>query len=86
MYAIDSIRQLSMKFLEKGELSNYHFQKEFLKPFEHIMANNSNAKIRDIVIRCLQNMILARAPSIKSGWKSIFVVATIAASDVDGKH
>lgn len=36
MYAIDSLRQLSMKFLEKDELAHYHFQKEFLRPFERI--------------------------------------------------
>jgi len=36
MYAIDSLRQLSMKFLEKDELANFNFQKEFLKPFEYV--------------------------------------------------
>ena len=46
MYAIDSLKQLAMKFLEKEELAHYHFQKEFLKPFETIMQNNSNVKIR----------------------------------------
>jgi Sec7-like guanine-nucleotide exchange factor len=37
MYAIDSLRQLSVKFLEKEELANYNFQKEFLKPFECVI-------------------------------------------------
>ena len=32
--AVDALRQLSMKFLEKGELANYSFQKDFLRPFE----------------------------------------------------
>lgn len=27
MFAIDSLRQLSMKFLERGELAHFHFQK-----------------------------------------------------------
>ena len=36
-FVVDSLRQLSMKFLEKGELANFRFQKEFLRPFEHIM-------------------------------------------------
>lgn len=50
MYAIDSLKQLAMKFLEKNELANYHFQKEFLKPFEHIMINNNkNTQIKDMV-------------------------------------
>ena len=29
-----------MKFLEKGELANFRFQKDFLRPFEHIMKRN----------------------------------------------
>ncbi len=49
MYVIDLLKQLAMKFLEKDELANYHFQKEFLKPFEIIMVKNSNPKIRDLV-------------------------------------
>jgi brefeldin A-inhibited guanine nucleotide-exchange protein len=39
-FAVDSLRQLSMKFLEKGEFANFRFQKDFLKPFEHIMKRN----------------------------------------------
>lgn len=39
-FAVDSLRQLSMKFLEKGEFANFRFQKDFLKPFEIIMKNN----------------------------------------------
>ena len=39
-FCVDSLRQLSMKFLEKGELSNFHFQKDFLRPFEYIMKKN----------------------------------------------
>lgn len=40
IFAVDSLRQLSMKFLEKGELANFRFQKDFLRPFEHIMKRN----------------------------------------------
>jgi brefeldin A-inhibited guanine nucleotide-exchange protein len=86
MYAVDSLKQLAMKFLEKDELANYHFQKEFLKPFEEIMdpERKSSSKIRDMIVRCLANMIRARAHNIKSGWKSIFKVFTLAATDQDG--
>lgn len=40
IFAIDSLRQLSMKFIEKGEFANFKFQKDFLRPFEHIMKKN----------------------------------------------
>lgn len=31
MYALDSLRQISMKLLERDELSNYNFQNDFLR-------------------------------------------------------
>lgn len=127
-----------MKFLEKGELANFKFQKEFLRPFEHIMkrsewvfevyverhcvytlANIAQAStllslhetaavnpsytgcrfvsscilcvrccrsvtIRDMVVRCVAQMVSTRASNIMSGWKNIFSVFHLAASDHDG--
>jgi len=40
LFAVDSLRQLSTKFLEKGEFANFRFQKDFLRPFEYIMKKN----------------------------------------------
>ena len=34
MYAVDSLRQLSIKFLSKDEMAGFNFQRMFLKPFE----------------------------------------------------
>ena len=39
-FVVDSLRQLAMKFLEKEELPNFRFQKDFLRPFEDIMKRN----------------------------------------------
>ena len=44
-FAVDSLRQLSMKFLEKGELPNFRFQKDFLKPFEQIIKRNKSVGV-----------------------------------------
>lgn len=82
-FAIDSLRQLSMKFIEKGEFSNFRFQKDFLRPFEHIMKLNSSIAIRDMVVRCIAQMVNSQASNIKSGWKNIFSVFRIAASEND---
>lgn len=49
MYAIDSLRQLAQKFLAKDELGNYHFQKDFLKPFESIIQQHTSVQTRDMV-------------------------------------
>lgn len=82
-FALDSLRQLSMKFIEKGEFTNFRFQKDFLRPFEHIMKKNRSPTIRDMVVRCVAQMVNSQAANIKSGWKNIFGVFHLAASDQD---
>ncbi|XP_054711883.1 brefeldin A-inhibited guanine nucleotide-exchange protein 1-like [Uloborus diversus] len=82
-FAVDSLRQLSMKFLEKGEFANFRFQKDFLRPFEHVMKNNRSPTIRDMVVRCIAQMVNSQASKIKSGWKNIFSVFHLAAADDD---
>ncbi|THV08590.1 hypothetical protein K435DRAFT_825040 [Dendrothele bispora CBS 962.96] len=73
-FALDSLRQLAMRFLEKEELPRFEFQKDFLKPFEHTMRHNTNPDIRDMVLQCLQQMIQARVQNIRSGWRTMFGV------------
>jgi brefeldin A-inhibited guanine nucleotide-exchange protein len=73
-FAVDSLRQLAMKFIEKGELANFRFQKDFLRPFEHIMKRNRSPTIRDMVVRCVTQMVHSQSDNIKSGWKNIFCV------------
>ena len=82
-FAVDSLRQLAQKFIEKGELPNFHFQKDFLRPFEHIMKNNKSGAVRDMVVRCVQNMVHKQGHNIKSGWTNIFSVFHLAAADTD---
>ncbi|XP_053693432.1 brefeldin A-inhibited guanine nucleotide-exchange protein 1 [Sabethes cyaneus] len=82
-FALDSLRQLSMKFIEKGEFTNFRFQKDFLRPFEHIMKKNCSPAIRDMVVRCVAQMVNSQAHNIKSGWKNIFSVFHLAAGDHD---
>ncbi|GBG70987.1 hypothetical protein CBR_g8287 [Chara braunii] len=81
MYAVDSLRQLAMKFLERDELANYNFQNEFLKPFSVVMRKSSAVEIRELIIRCVSQMVFARVANVKSGWKTMFMVFTTAASD-----
>ena len=83
-FALDSLRQLSMRFLEIEELPGFKFQKDFLKPFEHVMANSSTLTVKDMVLRCLIQMIQARGENIRSGWKTIFGVFTVAAREPHG--
>ncbi|KAI8082976.1 uncharacterized protein BX664DRAFT_284806 [Halteromyces radiatus] len=80
-FALDSLRQLAMKFLEKEELSHFKFQKDFLMPFRDVLANNPDVAIKDMVLRCLSQMILARAHHIKSGWKTMLSVFAMGARE-----
>lgn len=80
-FALDSLRQLSVRFFEIEELSHFKFQKEFLKPFEYIIHNNQSFEIKDMVLECINNMILAKSGKIKSGWRSIFGVLTAGAKE-----
>lgn len=81
MYAVDSLRQLAMKFLERDELANYTFQNDFLKPFVVVMRQSKAVEIRELIIRCVSQMVLARVSNVKSGWKSMFMVFTTAAGN-----
>ena len=69
IFAVDSLRQLSVKFLEKGELANYSFQKDFLRPFEHIMQYNKAVAIRDMVVRCIAQMVKSKSGNIRFAWQ-----------------
>ncbi|KAE8720857.1 Brefeldin A-inhibited guanine nucleotide-exchange protein 2 [Hibiscus syriacus] len=81
IFAMDSLRQLSMKFLEREELANYNFQNEFMKPFVIAMQKTSAVEIRELIIRCVSQMVSSRVHHVKSGWKSMFMVLTTAAYD-----
>ena len=142
MYAVDSLRQLAMKFLERDELANFSFQvrgvgwgrgqgqgrgmlsvsergtclwaaprpvgrallvcgnsipvetstahrracaparpphpprpqNDFLRPFVVVMRHSRAVEIRELIIRCVSQMVLARVANVKSGWKSMFMV------------
>ena len=80
-FALDSLRQLSMRFMEIEELPGFQFQKDFLKPFKHVMENSSVVTVKDMVLRCLIQMIQARGQNIRSGWRTMFGVFTVAARE-----
>ena len=64
-FAVDSLRQLAMKFLEKGELAHFQFQKDFLSPFTHIYTNNPSAQIKDLVC-------ISPPPPLRNGSDCVF--------------
>lgn len=86
MFAIDALRQLSFKFLEKPELTDFNFQRLFLKPFLVIMKNpGSREDIRELILRCVDNIIRSLAHNLRSGWKIFFSILTLSSSDASVK-
>lgn len=82
MFAIDALRQLSLKFLEKPELTDFNFQRLFLKPFLLIMENpGSREDIRELVLRCVDNIIRMLAHNLRSGWKIFFSILMLSSRD-----
>lgn len=77
IFVMDSLRQLAMKFLEREELANYNFQNEFLRPFVIVMQRSNAPEVRDLIVRCVSQMVLSRVNNIKSGWKGVFMVCMI---------
>lgn len=75
-YAIDSLRQLAKKFLEKEELNNYHFQKDFLEPFNIIMLSNMPVRMNIIhfIMSCMCLFARQKTSNLRSGWEIIIEI------------
>lgn len=82
MYAVDSLRQLSDKFLNKEEFVGFAFQDRFLRPFEMIVKQAASAEVRALVLHCMQFFIAAKPKSIKSGWGAVFDVLAASCNDL----
>ncbi|KAI8617834.1 hypothetical protein BC830DRAFT_1239777 [Chytriomyces sp. MP71] len=80
-FALDKLRQLAMKFLELEELPNFKFQREFLRPFEYVMGNSKDPKMKEMALMCMQQLIQGKSKAIKSGWKSLFGALMKASKD-----
>ena len=82
VFAIDSLKQLSSKFLEKPELSEFKFQRIFLQPFLTVMQNpGTRQDIRELILECMNQLISTRAHNLQSGWKIFFDVLMASARD-----
>ena len=72
--AMDSLRQLAMKFLQKKEGENYHFQKDFLMPFLDTWNKCHNIYTQEYIIACINNLLNNYTKNIKSGWDVVLSI------------
>lgn len=85
LFSIDSLKQLSFKFLEKEELENFHFQKLFLKPFEIIIVKSHENSIKTLVLQVVENIIYSCPDTLASGWSTLLNVLNLGTYDSDNK-
>jgi len=78
IFAVDALKQLSLKFLEEPEGSEFHFQRLFLEPFLIIMkSKDSLEETREIILACVDQMINSRVKNLRSGWRVFFDIITV---------
>ncbi len=82
--AMSYLQQLAIKFLAKPELWDFHFQRDFLGPFEAAMVGNPEVSVREFVLRCVEQVIIFEASFLRSGWVTIFSVLANASYDSSG--
>ncbi|KAI8905471.1 hypothetical protein EDD86DRAFT_229201 [Gorgonomyces haynaldii] len=80
-FALDKLKQLSLKFLELNELPNFKFQRDFLRPFEYCVSENSPSKIKDMALTCMHQIVQQKSNKLKSGWKAVFTTIMCAARE-----
>ena len=96
MYAVDSFRQLSIQFLQRGETEGFEVQKKFLKPLETVISQSEQVSTKELLLKCVERIVLMfgcdevedevgsrRKGSLRSGWATILHIIAIAGSDND---
>ena len=78
--ALDSLRQLSGKFLAREELQSFHYQRDFLKPFHSILRKSKSKAVRLHALRCLNHTVHLYHEQMKSGWEAAFSMLESAAT------
>jgi hypothetical protein len=57
MYAVDSLRQLGLQFLQRDELGMFEFQRKFLRPYEAVMERSHESSTKELLLASVQQMI-----------------------------
>lgn len=71
-FAVDSLYQIIVSYLQKLELPNYEFQMEVIHPLGHIIVHSPLISIRDSILNYILQLL--HKNNIQSGWKAIIQV------------
>lgn len=98
MYAVDSFRQLSIQYLQRGELEVFEFQRRFLKPLETVMAKSGQVSTKELLLNCVDRIMqvfrtdskdleseagLKPKGGLRSGWVPILTILGFGGRDHD---
>ena len=72
--SVDSLRQLTMKYLEKKDGKKYNLEIQCFKPFLSISKRSNDNVIKEYIIYCVINIIKNNESKIQSGWTIIFSI------------
>ncbi|KAL9190141.1 hypothetical protein ACHAXT_007352 [Thalassiosira profunda] len=95
MFAVDSLRQLALQFLNREELGVFEFQRRFLKSLETIMSRSTHVSVKELLLSSVEQLISIYGFSAKgeesgsqhhrgtlrSGWRSVLLVLGTAGLD-----
>lgn len=56
-------------------------QRAVLRPFESCYARSRSTSVRELVLRCVAQLVAARSSVVQTGWKALFGVLVIAADE-----
>ena len=81
MYAVDALRQLAAKLLDRAELARFTHQGEALRPFAAVLRHSDSPAVRELAVACVAHAVSAHPRGLGSGWRSVLEALTLAARD-----
>jgi len=83
VYAIDSLRQLATRFLDKEESGSADMRVEVLRPFEVMMvsARRMSNEAKTYVVDAVLNIVQSRTHRIRSGWKLVLHILRVVSQE-----
>ena len=71
LFAVDCLRQLAQKFLDKPEMIAFHYQERFLQPFLDIFMGQQSQTVHELIIDIICRIVQNVHTNLSSGWSVI---------------
>lgn len=85
LFAVDALKQISIRFLAKNELRGFSFQSAMLQPFSFAMRRSKSSKVREMIVLIQEHVVRSRGDKLRSGWRSLLAVLAFASDDSSGE-